>query len=358
MAESSGDKKHEATDRKRRQAREQGQIVKSQDLSSAALLLAAVGVLWTLGEPAASQIATLMIESLGQFTPQPAVSSGATHRLFTVGWRFAAITTPILLAMFVAAIAVNVAQTGLLLTPTKLAPKLRHISPLSGFKRIASLQGLARLGFGLFKVGIIGAVAYVSVRSNLDSLLQLSGLAVGPIASVLFRMLMGTAFWIGLALLILAVAEYAFQKWKMEQDLRMTDQEVRDEMKDSEGDPQLTARRRQIQRQMMMQRAESEVPSADVVVTNPTELAIAIRYDPTSMPAPILLAKGAGLLAQRIRRVALENGVPVVERKPLAQMLYKHVEVGEAIPPDQYQAVAEVLRYVYQLQGKQIPKAA
>jgi len=139
--------------------------------------------------------------------------------------------------------------------------------------------------------------------------------------------------------------------------MMMSEQELRDEMKESEGDPQVAARRRQVQRQMMMQRAESEVPKADVVVSNPTELAIAIKYDPTSMPAPIILAKGAGLLAQKIRRIALANGVPVVERKPLAQFLYKNVDVGEVVPSDQYQAVAEVLRYVYQLQGKEIPKA-
>lgn len=358
MADSSGDKKHAATDRKRRKAREQGQVVKSQDLSSAALLLCGVGVLWTLGEPAAGQIATVMHQSLSTFTPDSGDSANATHWAFTTSWRFIAVASPILLAMFIAAIVVNVAQTGLMLTPSRLVPKLSHISPMSGFKRIASVQGLARLGFGLFKVSIIGVVAYVVLRTQVGALFNMGGMEVAPIASGMFRMLMGTAFWIGLALLILAVAEYAFQKWKMEQDLRMTDQEIRDEMKESEGDPQLIARRRQIQRQMMMQRAESEVPQADVVVTNPTELAVAIRYDPTSMPAPIVLAKGAGLLAQRIRRVALENGVPVVERKPLARMLYKHVEVGESIPPDQYQAVAEVLRYVYQLQGKQIPKAA
>ena len=161
-----------------------------------------------------------------------------------------------------------------------------------------------------------------------------------------------------MALFVLAILEFAFQKWKHEQDLMMTDQEVRDELKETEGDPQVTARRRMVQRQMMMQRAESKVPNADVVVSNPTELAIAIQYDPLTMPAPIVVAKGAGVLAQKIRRLALENGIPVVERKPLAQVLYKTVEVGDVIPADHYQAVAEVLRYVYQLQGKEIPKAA
>jgi flagellar biosynthetic protein FlhB len=237
-------------------------------------------------------------------------------------------------------------------------PKMSNISPISGAKRILSLQGVARLGFGMFKVGIIAAVAYAALRNYRDPILNLAAMTVPQIATVLFECLIGTCLWIGGALFVLAILEYAFQKWKQEQDMMMTDQEVRDEMKETEGDPQVAARRRQVQRQLMMQRAESEVPKADVVVSNPTELAIAIQYDPLTMPAPIVLAKGAGVLAQKIRRIALENGIPVVERKPLAQVLYKTVDVGDVIPADQYQAVAEVLRYVYQLQGKEIPKAA
>ncbi|MDZ7619611.1 MAG: EscU/YscU/HrcU family type III secretion system export apparatus switch protein, partial [Patescibacteria group bacterium] len=156
---------------------------------------------------------------------------------------------------------------------------------------------------------------------------------------------------------ILALLDYAYQKWKHEQDLRMTTQEVREEMKNLEGDPQVMARRRQVQRELARQRLEGAVPKADVVVTNPTELAVAIQYDPTTMAAPIVVAKGAGILAQRIRQIALENGIPVVERKPLAQALYREVDVNHPVPKEKYAAVAEVLAYVYQLQGKKIPGA-
>ena len=260
--------------------------------------------------------------------------------------------------MLVAGVLVNVTQTGVVFSTKKITPKLSHINPLSGVKKIVSLQGVARLGFGLFKVLVIAVVACFAIAYYGDAILQMGELSVPQIASTLFRCLMGTCVWIGLALFVLAILEFAFQKWKHEQDLRMTDQEVRDELKETEGDPQVAARRRMVQRQMMMQRAENEVPNADVVVSNPTELAIAIQYDPLTMPAPIVVAKGAGVLAQKIRRLALENGIPVVERKPLAQVLYKMVEVGDVIPADHYQAVAEVLRYVYQLQGKEIPKAA
>lgn len=358
MADSSGDKKHSATDRRRRQAREEGQVVKSQDLTSAALLLSALAALWLLGEPAAEQLASAIVDALTSPRLSPIGTNDAAQWLLTYSGRLAVAAVPMLLAMLAAGILVNVTQSGLLLSTKKITPKLSNISPLSGAKRILSLQGFARLGFGLFKVLIIAAVAYAALRHYRDPILTMAMLSVPQIASVLFRSLMGTCVWIGVALFILAILEYAFQKWKNEQDLMMSDQELRDEVKETEGDPQVAARRRMVQRQLMMQRAESEVPKSDVVVSNPTELAIAIKYDPLSMPAPMVMAKGAGPLAQKIRRIALQKGIPVVERKPLAQVLYKTVEVGDVIPADQYQAVAEVLRYVYQLQGKEIPAAA
>jgi flagellar biosynthetic protein FlhB len=358
MADSGGDKKHLATDKRRRQAREEGQVVKSQDLTSAALLLAALGALWMLGPPAAESLAGAMAEALSTPRLNLLDTGDAANWLLQAAGKLALAAAPMLLVMLIAGVLVNLSQTGFLISTERIAPKLSNINPLSGAKRILSLHGVARLAFGLFKVIVIVVVAHAALRHYRDPILTLSALSVPQIASVLFRCLMGTCLWIGGALLALAIFEYAFQRWKHEQDLMMTDQEIRDELKETEGDPQVAARRRMVQRQLMMQRAETEVPKADVVVSNPTELAIAIQYDPLSMPAPVVLAKGAGLLAQKIRRIALQNGIPVVERKPLAQVLYKTVQVGEVIPADQYQAVAEVLRYVYQLQGKEIPRAA
>jgi flagellar biosynthetic protein FlhB len=358
MADSGGDKKHLATDRRRRQAREEGQVVKSQDLTSAGLLLAALATLWMFGGPAGEYLVSAFKDSLTVDPTGSLSTNDAASWLRNYAGRLAMVAAPMLLAMFAAAVMINVGQIGFIFSTKKLVPKLSHINPISGVKRILSLQGFMRLGFGLFKVAVIGVVAYASIRGNLSTILNMATTSVPQIASTMFRTLIGTGLWVGAALFILAILEYAFQKWKHEQDLMMTDQEIRDELKETEGDPQVAARRKQVQRQMMMQRAESEVPKADVVVSNPTELAIAIKYDPVTMPAPIVLAKGAGVLAQKIRRIALENDIPVVERKPLAQVLYKTVDVGDIIPADQYQAVAEVLRYVYQLQGKEIPKAA
>ncbi len=357
MADSSGDKKHSASDKRRRQAHEEGQVVKSQDLTSAALLLASLAALWFLGEPAAESLAGAIAESLSTPKLAPMETADAANWILRMGGRLAIAAVPMLIAMFTAGVLANVLQTGLLLAPAKVAPKLSNISPLSGAKRILSARGVARLGFGIFKVSVIGIVAYLSIRKYQGPIVSMAAMSVPQIAVTLFDALMGTCVWIGGALFVLAILEFSFQKWKHEQDLMMSDQELRDEMKETEGDPQVAARRRQVQRQMMMQRAETEVPKADVVVTNPTELAIAIQYDPLTMPAPVVLAKGAGVLAQKIRRLALQHSIPVVERKPLAQVLYKTVDVGSIVPPEQYQAVAEVLRYVYQLQGKEIPKA-
>ena len=159
---------------------------------------------------------------------------------------------------------------------------------------------------------------------------------------------------VAIALVVLSVVDYAFQRWKYEQDLRMTDEDLREEMKMTQGDPHTKSRRRKVQRELAQQRLSVDVPKADVVVTNPTELAIALQYDPKTMKAPIVLAKGADLVAAKIRKIALENGIPIVERKPLAQALFKQVDVGKPIPLSEYAAVAEVLKYVYQVKGKSV----
>ena len=333
-----------------------GQVVRSQDLTSAGMLLAAVVTLWLFGAPAAEQLASALVDSLSTPRLEALETNDAANWMLAYASRLAFAAVPLLVAMLVAGVLVNLVQTGMVFSTKKVVPKLSHISPISGVKRIASLQGVMRLGFGLFKVAVIAVVAFFAIQYYSPSILGMSEQTVPQVASTMFDCLLGTCVWIGVALFILAILEYAFQKWKHEQDLMMTDQEVRDELKETEGDPQVAARRRMVQRQLMMQRAENEVPNADVVVSNPTELAIAIQYDPLTMPAPVVVAKGAGVMAQKIRRLALEHGIPVVERKPLAQVLYKTVDVGDVIPADHYQAVAEVLRYGISFRAKKFPR--
>jgi flagellar biosynthetic protein FlhB len=252
-------------------------------------------------------------------------------------------------------VAVNVGQSGLLFLPHKLAFDFSRINPMKGLGRLFAVANFMRLAFGIFKVLVVAAVALWSLWGRKEMILGLSGLPVYEVAASIASLTLWTCLRIGVALAVLAVLDYFYQRYKHEQDLRMTPQEVREELKMLQGDPQIVARRRAVQRQLVLHRLAHAVPQADVVVTNPTELAVAVRYDAQTMAAPVVVAKGAGLLAQRIRRLALENEIPVVERKPLAQILYRDVDVNAPIPAGQYAAVAEVLKYVYELKGIPAP---
>lgn len=355
MAENAGEKSFDATPHRREEAREKGQVVFSQDLGSAALLMLAAALLMWFGGGVLECCTKLMRHQLGDVTEFNTAQETLLHEWVFIASSLAKVVLPILGLMMLGGVLTSMMQVGLLWIPDKLAPDISRISPLAGFKRIFSLSGTARLGFGLVKVLLVSVVAIGILWMRWDEVVRSTGLDTPQFAKFLASISLSTLLWIGLVLLILAIFDYALQRWKFEQDLRMTHQEVREEMKNVQGDPQIVARRRAIQRQMVMNRISSAVPKADVVITNPTELAIAIQYDPKEMAAPVVVAKGAGVLAQRIRRLALENNIPVVERKPLAQLLYKEVDVGRAIPTESYAAVAEVLAYVYQLQGKKLP---
>jgi flagellar biosynthetic protein FlhB len=355
MPEQHGEKSQEPTLHRRQKAREEGHVAKSQDLGSAVLLL--VGVLALL------MSGGTLIEFLRQYTARQLGGRAwlsADLDFLMVEWNETLLALgryllPVLGLTMLAAIAINLAQVGFLFLPARLSPDVARLSPLRGLRRLFSAGNAARLAFGLFKIMVIGCVAFVSLYKERQTILGLTAFSSLQIAAYLLEILAWTTIRVGVALLVLALLDYAFQRWKHEQDLRMTPQEVREEMKNLEGDPQIVARRRAVQRQLVLNRLSSAVPKADVVITNPTELAVAIQYEPLSMAAPIVVAKGAGFMAQRIRTLALEHGIPVVEKKPLAQALYREVEVNQPIPHDKYAAVAEVLAYVYQLQGKQIP---
>jgi len=253
------------------------------------------------------------------------------------------------------AILTHLGQFGFLYLPEKVALDWNRINPLQNYSRIFSVSNAVHLGFGLLKVILIAAVAAWCLWGERGRLMNLSGQSPSEIGAYLLSVLLWTSLKIGASLAVLAVFDYGYQYWKHEQDLRMTTQELKEEIKTQQGDPQIAARRKQIQRQMVLRRLSTTIPKADVIVTNPTELAIALQYDPEKMPAPIVLAKGAGVLAQRIRRLALESSVPIVERKELARVLYATVDIGQQVPAEQYAAVAEVIRYVYQLKKKPLP---
>jgi flagellar biosynthetic protein FlhB len=234
-------------------------------------------------------------------------------------------------------------------------PKLERLSPASGIQRIFSWHSVARLGGSFGKLIVLASVAYLYLHWKLPSFLLLTDWELPAILSHYGRSLVELAFYLSLSLLSVAAFDYGFQFWKHEQDLRMSKQEIREELKEMDGDPQLRMRRKEAHRKLADGRQLQDVPKADVVITNPTEIAVAIQYDPTKMPAPMVVAKGMGEIAASIRRIAAEHGVPIIERKPLARALYRQVIVGGVIPADMYEVFVEILAYVYRLTGRKPP---
>ena len=354
-SEEFGDKTHEATPYRRQKAREEGQVVRSQDLASAGLLIVGLLIVWYFTGGLANFLGRLTQDQLGGEAWLSLDSQTAVHHAATVAGRLSFTLLPVLGLLMLAAIAAHVGQFGFLYLPQKVALDWQRLNVISNAQRMFSLTSIVHLGFGLLKVLLILAVAGWSLWGERGRLLDLAGQSSGEIAVYLLTVLLWTSLKIGGALGTLALVDYGYQWWQHEQDLKMTTQELKDEVKTQQGDPQIAQRRKQVARQMVLRRLSTVVPKADVIVTNPTELAIALQYDPEKMLAPVVVAKGAGVLAQRIRRLGLENNIPIVERKELARTLYANVEIGQAVPAEQYAAVAEVIRYVYQLKKKPLP---
>ncbi len=358
MPDQFGEKTHDATPHRRRQAREQGQVVKSMDLNSAGVLLGGLLVVYGLSAGLFDALGAFMSTQLSE---APLANYGAAEfaeQSQSIIDLLATSLLPLLGLMLGVAILLNVGQTGFIFTPSRLSPDISRIDPIKGFGRVFSLTSVMRLGFGVFKILIVAGVAFLSIYARRGELLLVPEWPAAKVGIFLLDILFWTAVQIAAALLLLAILDYWYQRWKHERDLKMTTQEVKDEMKNLEGNPELTARRKQVQRQLILNRLGQDVPKADFVVTNPTHLAVAVQYDMQSMAAPIVVAKGQGSMAERIRRIALEHEIPVLERKPLAQALFHNVEVNQPIPRDHYAAVAEILRYVYELKGKQLPEVA
>lgn len=355
MAESAGDKKHEATEYRRRKAREEGNVVRSADLGSATLLLVGVVLLDVTGPAMMEAFAMVLRDQLG--TPFDWAMDTRTWitRLLLAVSRSSLALLPLMAGVFLTSMIIHFVQVGPLWLPDKLTPDLQRINPLSGLQRVFSILNASRLGFGLIKIGLVVGILVFGVWSRWDAVLSLGAANLETVASFVWETLVDLGRNVAIGLLVLAIVDYSFQRWKYEQDLMMTDEELREEFKMTQGDPQTKARRRRVQRELAGQRVQTDVPKADVVITNPTELAVALQYDPLTMKAPIVLAKGADLVAARIRKIALEHGIPIVERKPLAQALFRHVDIGKPIPATEYAAVAEVLKYVYQVQGRKLP---
>ena len=352
MADDHDDKTELPTEHRRNQMREQGNVARSVDLNAAALLLAAAVAMQMMGPGLVGALSKLMQNTLNGPAWTHMDNAVITAEFARLGMHLASAVLPMLGLLMVAGMAATLSQVGFLITTESLQPQFSRINPLEGFKRIFSIYSLVKLGSSLGKLTILGVVAGWYVWSSLPGYMPLGDADIATSAVVIGKSLIGIGYWLGGSLLAFALFDYGFQYWKFEQDLKMTKQELREEMRQMEGDPQIRSRRREAHRKMATSRQMARVPEADVVVTNPTEIAVAIKYDAETMAAPVVLAKGQGHLAARIRQLAAEHGVPIVEKKPLARALYRTVKVGHPIPLDLYEVVAEILAYVYRLNGK------
>jgi flagellar biosynthetic protein FlhB len=349
MPDSSGEKTEDPTPRRIQEARDEGNVPRSQDLSAAIALMAAMLLLMVMGNDIFAAFRALLRSMLGGQWGRPATGPEDIGQILAVaGMAAARIALPIALALFAVGIAANVVQVGFMVTLKPLTPNLNKLSPLKGLKNLFSRRAAMRMVMSLLKVFIVVAIATVVIMIDMPKALALIRLEPAPLLAAASGVVIGLALKIGALLLVLALLDFIYQRWQHQQDLRMTKQEVKEEWKRMEGDPLVKQRRSKVARQLALQRISADVPGSDVVVTNPTHFAVALKYD-DSMAAPKVVAKGADYLAMRIRQIAAANEIPVVERPPLARSLYRHVEVGQEIPAKFYAAVAEILAYVYRL---------
>ena len=341
-----------ATPFKRSEARKRGQVAKSKELTDVINLIGILVFFYLTKYVVWDQMTSVYQLS---FRAIPAVRQQPIITFLDVMDILSKIITPVLLIALIFGLLGNILQTGVVFSAQALIPKLDKINPIGGLKRLFAIRGLVELVKTIFKLGLIAYVVATTLIADYPTILALG--KAGMSYSKVVPLIVSTAGAIGfkimlkvaLLLLILAILDYLYQRWQHEQDIRMTREEMREEMKRTEGDPEIKRRIRRVQRELSMARMMKAVPEADAVITNPTHIAVAIKYDYETMDAPYVVAKGERQVALKIREVAMENDVPMVENPPLARALYKNAEIGEAIPMEFYQAVAEVLAYVDEL---------
>lgn len=348
------DKTEEPTAKKRADAKKKGQVGRSTEISTAFVLLTGFFVLKVLWENIYTSIAnytTYIFTHLNQ-----PVDTENISRLFIGIMEILATTAlPIMLAIMIIGLGVNFFQVGLNFNTEAIGFKLDKLNPINGFGRIFSKRSLVELFKSLFKIAVIGYFLYTILSQQLLAMPQFIYFDLGTSLEQMSKIIFSMSFEVIGVIMVLGFLDYGYQKWQTTQDLKMSKQEVKDEMKQSEGDPQIKGKIKQKQRQMAMSRMMQEVPKADVIVTNPTHFAVALQYH-KGMQAPLVIAKGQDFVAQKIKKLAREASVPIVENRPLARALFASTNIGDAVPSELYQAVAEVLAYVYRLKHRVRPR--
>ncbi|MCK4304938.1 MAG: flagellar biosynthesis protein FlhB [Candidatus Eisenbacteria sp.] len=340
-----------ATQRRRKQAREEGKVARSQEINSAFVLLSGLGLLALTGPFMLERLASIARKLLGG-SSQIELGPGLLIGYFAGGIpHLLLILAPVALGIMGVGLLVNFAQVGFVPSWKSLAPKLDAISPTRGFSRLFSKQSGVELIKSLFKIALIALIAWLTLRSEIPRLTAMFGGPPLPVYGYAATVALKLGLRVVLAILFIAIFDYAFQRWEYEKSIRMSHKELQEELRQTEGDPHVKARVRTAQRELVRHRMMDEIKTANVVVTNPTRLAVALRYNRATMRAPKVVAKGARLLADRIRELAAQHDVPIVEDPPLARMLFK-VEIDAEVPVALFRAIAELLAYIYRLKQR------
>ncbi|NCU16516.1 flagellar biosynthesis protein FlhB [Pallidibacillus pasinlerensis] len=347
-----GEKTEKATPKKRQDVRKKGQTAKSQDINTAVILLFVFAVLIFLGPSIIQNFLNIFLMTFEKYFLMDLTENSLETIAIETFLQLLKIIAPIFLVAIIAALIANYIQVGVLFTGEPLKMKLEKLDPIKGFKRIFSLRAIVELVKSILKVSIIGVIGFIFLQNNLPEILNLitstPANSLAAVASVAGKM----GLYMGGALLFIAILDYMYQKYDFEKNIRMSKQDIKDEHKNIEGDPLIKSRIKQRQREIATRRMMEEVPKADVVITNPTHYAVALKYDESKADAPIVVAKGVDFIAQKIKLIAKENDVVTVENRPLARSLYAETEIGQEIPEQFFKAVAEILAYVYRVQKK------
>ena len=344
-----GERTERATPRRRQEARREGQVARSAELTGAVALIAALFALVVFGPRMLESLGDLMRQGFSGRADSIETTQGTVRVMHDVGGRLIWTVAPLLASLMAIGLLVNILQVGFLFTTKPLSPQLSKLDPIKGFGRIFGRRGFVELLKAIAKVSAVGIVAFLTVRADIESLVPLIGVDSGRLLEEVGRSTLRVGLRAGGVLLLLAALDYAYQRWEYEKSLRMSPKEIEEEQKQTEGDPRTRARVRALQRAAARRRMIQDVPAADVVVTNPIHVAVALKYDRAKMDAPVVVARGMRKVAQRIKDIAKEHGVPIVEDPPLARTLHRETRVGEAIPASLYQAVAQLLAQIWRL---------
>lgn len=349
------EKTEKATPKKRQDARKKGQVAKSQEINSAFILLCIFTVLKFYLPFMLTEIQKFTIKIFNYMNAPHFTQQEAYNMFLDVLFVTAKLTVPIMLVALLVGITSSYLQVGFLLTVDPLKIKIDKLNPIKGLKRIFSKRSIVELVKSIVKIILVGSVTYLTIKSHINIFPKLIDTDIYSTLFFLGDIIYKIAWRVALALIILAVFDLVYQKWEHEQSIKMSKHDVKEEYKQTEGNPQIKGKIKEKQRQMAMSRMMQDVPKADVIITNPTHLAIAIQYE-EGMTAPKVIAKGKDKIAENIKKIAIQNQIPTVENKPLAQALYRTVEIGDLVPQELYQAVAEVLAFIYQLSSNKRAK--